>query len=207
MKQVITISREFGSGGRSIGREVAERLGWAFYDRALVERLAKESGYSEEFIEKRGEDATTTSSFLFNLARSGPSSGYGAGSGSIDGTPGLSDRLFVMEYNLIKGLPDEGPCVIVGRCSDYILRDRLDALHTFIFADAAFRADRIVRLYGERDDAPAKRLEEKDKKRKVFYKNYTGRSWGRSQNYDLCLNSGKLGIEECADIIVRLAQK
>ena len=112
-----------------------------------------------------------------------------------------------MQYNLIRALPDEGPCVIVGRCSDYILRDRLDALHTFIFADAAFRADRIIRLYGERDDAPAKRLEEKDKKRKVFYKNYTGRSWGRSQNYDLCLNSGKLGIEECADIIVRLAQK
>lgn len=206
MKKVITISREFGSGGRSIGREVADRLGWAFYDRALVERLARESGYSEEFIEKRGEDATTTSSFLFNLARSGNSGGYTGSTGSYDSAPGLSDRLFVMEYNLIKSLPDEGPCVIVGRCSDYILRDQPDALHVFIFADTAFKADRIVRLYGERDDAPVKRLEEKDKRRKVFYKNYTGRSWGRSQNYDLCLNSGKLGVESCADVIVRLAQ-
>lgn len=202
MKKVITISREFGSGGRTIGREVSEQLGWAFYDRALVERLAKESGYSEEFIEKRGEDATTTSSFLFNLARSG---GYGGASG-YDGAPGLSDKLFVMEYNLIKHLPEEGPCVIVGRCSDYILRDLPDALHVFVFADASFKADRIIRLYGERDDAPAKRLDEKDKKRKVFYKNYTGRSWGRSQNYDLCLNSGKLGVENCADVIAHLAE-
>lgn len=208
MKKVITISREFGSGGRSIGREAAERLGWAFYDRALVERLAKESGYSEEFIEKRGEDATTTSSFLFNLVRSAPTgAGYGAGGGNFENTPGgLSDQLFIMEYKLIKALPDEGPCVIVGRCSDYILRDRVDALHVFVFADDAFRADRIVRLYGEREDAPLKRLEEKDKRRKVFYKNYTGRSWGRYQNYDLCLNSGKLGVSECADLIVRLAQ-
>ncbi len=206
MKKVITISREFGSGGRTIGREVAEQLGWAFYDRALVERLAKESGYSEEFIEKRGEDATTTSSFLFNLARSGGTGNYGGGAGSYDGTPGLSDKLFVMEYNLIKRLPEEGPCVIVGRCSDYILRDLPDALHIFVFADESFKADRIVRLYGERDDAPAKRLEEKDKKRKVFYKNYTGRSWGRSQNYDLCLNSGKLGVENCAGVIAHLAE-
>lgn len=206
MKKVITISREFGSGGRTIGREVAERLGWAFYDRALVERLAKESGYSEEFIEKRCEDATTTSSFLFNLARSGGTGGYGGGAGNYDGTPGLSDKLFVMEYNLIKHLPEESPCVIVGRCSDYILRDLPDALHVFVFADASFKADRIVRLYGERDDAPERRLDEKDKKRKVFYKNYTGRSWGRSQNYDLCLNSGKLGVENCADVIARLAE-
>ena len=197
--RIITISREFGSGGRSIGKEVAERLGFAFYDGALVERIAKESGYAEEFVEKRGEDATSTSSFLFNLARSG-------GSG-FDGLPGISDRLYVITHNTIKKLAQEGPCVIVGRCSDYILRDEPDALHVFIHADDAFRAKRIVELYGERDSAPMKGLDEKDKKRQVYYKNYTGRIWGLSENYDLSLNSGKLGIDNCVDVIVQLAQK
>lgn len=196
---IITISREFGSGGRSIGKEVAERLGYAFYDKALVERIAKESGYAEEFVEKRGEDATSKSSFLFNLSRSGGN--------SFDGMPGISDRLYVIQHNIIKKLAAEGPCVIVGRCSDYILRDEPDALHVFIHADADFRAKRIVELYGERDSSPMKRLEEKDKKRQVYYKNYTGRSWGLGKNYDLCLNSGKLGVDSCADVIVGLAKK
>ena len=196
-KKVITISREFGSGGRTIAKMVAERLDYTYYDKALVERIAKESGYSQEFIERRGEDATSTSSFLFNLSRTG--------SGGYDGVPGISDKLYVIQHNLIKKLPEEGPCVIVGRCSDYILKDSMDSLHVFIYADAQFKADRIVRLYGEREDVPEKRLEEKDKKRKVYYKNYTGRIWGMSNNYDISLNSGKLGIENCVDIIVKLA--
>ena len=197
-KKVITISREFGSGGRTIAKMVAERLDYTYYDKALVERISKESGYSQEFIERRGEDATSTSSFLFNLSRTG--------SGGYEGVPGISDKLYVIQHNLIKKLPDEGPCVIVGRCSDYILKDCKDSFHVFIYADTKFKADRIVKLYGERDDAPEKRLEEKDKKRKVYYKNYTGRIWGMSNNYDICLNSGKIGIENCVDIIVKLAQ-
>lgn len=200
MSNIITISREFGSGGRSIGKLAAERLGYAFYDRALVERIAKESGYAEEFIEKRGEDATSKSSFLFNLARSSGGSGF-------DGMPGISDRLYIIQHNIIKKLASEGPCVIVGRCSDYILREEPNALHVFVHADNGFRARRIVELYGERDSAPFKRLDEKDKKRAVYYKNYTGRTWGRCENYDLSLNSGKLGIDRCVDVIVQLAKK
>ena len=196
--RVITISREFGSGGRTVAKAVAERLGYNFYDKALVERIANESGYSKDFVERRGEDATSTSSFLFNLSRSG-SSGY-------DGVSGVSDKLYVIQHNIIKRLPEEGPCVIVGRCSDYILKDYEDAIHVFIFADTKFKVERIVDLYGERDDVPEKRLEEKDKKRKVYYKNYTGRIWGMSSNYDICLNSGKLGIENCIDIICGLAK-
>ena len=196
---VITISREFGSGGRTIAKAVAERLGYNFYDKALVERIANESGYSKDFVERRGEDATSTSSFLFNLSRSG--------SGGYDGISGISDKLYVIQHNIIKRLPEEGPCVIVGRGSDYILKDYENALHVFIFADMQFKAARIVDLYGERDDVPEKRLEEKDKKRKVYYKNYTGRIWGMSSNYDICLNSGKLGIENCIDIIVNLAER
>jgi len=197
--KVITISREFGSGGRTIAREVADRLGYNFYDKALVERIAAESGYSKDFVERRGEDATSTSSFLFNLSRSG--------SGGYDGISGTSDKLYVISHNIIKKLPEEGPCVIVGRCSDYILKDYEDSLHVFIYADMKFKADRIVKLYGEMDDAPEKRLDEKDKKRKVYYKNFTGRIWGMSENYDVCLNSGKLGIDSCVDIIVELAQR
>lgn len=195
--KVITISREFGSGGRTIAKMVAERLDYAYYDKALVERISNESGYSKEFIERRGEDATSTSSFLFNLSRTG--------SGGYEGVPGISDKLYVIQHNLIKRLPEEGPCVIVGRCSDYILKDLKDSFHVFIYADSQFKAERIVSLYGERDDVPEKRLEEKDKKRKVYYKNYTGRIWGMSSNYDLCLNSGKIGIENCVDTIVKLA--
>jgi len=196
---VITISREFGSGGRTIALAVAERLGYNFYDKALVERIAEESGYSKDFVERRGEDATSTSSFLFNLSRSG--------SGGYDGVAGISDKLYVIQHNIIKQLPEEGSCVIVGRCADYILKDYENALHVFIYADMQFKVNRIVKLYGERDVAPEKRLEEKDKKRKVYYKNYTGRIWGMSENYDVSLNSGKLGIDRCADIIVELAQR
>lgn len=197
---IITISREFGSGGRTIAKMVAEKLGYKFYDKALVERIAEESGYSPDFIETRGEDASSTSSFLFNLARSG------AG-GNLDGGPGISDRLYVYQSNVIKKIAEEGPCVIVGRCSDYVLKERKDALHVFIRAEKSFRADRIVRLYGESDLAPYKRLDEKDKKRIVYYNNYTGQSWGYCGNYDLCLNSGKLGIEACAEAIVKFAEK
>lgn len=195
--KVITISREFGSGGRTIAKAVADRLGFDFYDKSLVELIAKESGYSKDFVELRGEDATSTSSFLFNLSRSS--------SGGYEGISGVSDKLYVIQHNIIKRLPDQGPCVIVGRCSDYILKDCPDALHVFIYADTPFKAERIVNLYGERDDVPEKRLEEKDKKRKVYYRNYTGRIWGMSTNYDLCLNSGKLGIDNCIDIIAKLA--
>ncbi|MEG0777569.1 MAG: cytidylate kinase-like family protein [Oscillospiraceae bacterium] len=197
-KKVITISREFGSGGRTIAKMVAERLGYTYYDKALVERIAKESGYSEEFIELRGEDASSTSSFLFNLSRSG--------SGSYDGIPAVSDKLYIIQHNMIRKLATEGPCVIVGRCSDYILKDMPDALHVFIHAGKDFKADRIVRLYGEREENPEKRLDEKDKKRKVYYKNYTGRTWGMSNNYDICLDSGTIGIETCVDIITGLAK-
>ena len=155
MKNIITISREFGSGGRSIGKQVAEKLGYAFYDRELVDEVAKRSGFAPEYIEE---------------------------------------------------LAEKGKCVIVGRCADYILRDRKDCLHVFICSDMASRARRIVERYGQTQKAPEKRLAEKDQKRKVYYKNYTGRVWGQAQNYDICLNSGALGVDTCTDMIVQLCK-
>ncbi|NCC67427.1 MAG: cytidylate kinase-like family protein [Clostridia bacterium] len=196
-KTVITISREFGSGGRTIAKMVADRLGYAFYDEALIRRVAEQSGFSEDFVREHGEDASSTSSFLFNLARSG--------SGAYDGMPGVSDKLYVVQHNIIKAIGQEDCCVIVGHCADYILKDCDKALHVFIHADKDFKADRIVMLYGETGVSPYKRLEEKDKKRKVYYKNYTGRVWGSADNFDVTLNSGKLGVDACVDIICALA--
>lgn len=193
MKSIITISREFGSGGRTIGKLVAERLGYQFYDRELVNKVAERSGFSPEFIEESGEYASAKSSLLFAMAT--------AGQYSADGLS-MHDRLYIEQTRFIEELAEEGNCVIVGRCADYILRDNKDCLHVFIHADMTSRAKRIVERYGEKDKSPEKRLAEKDQKRRVYYKNYTGRNWGQAQNYDLCLNSGALGEEACVELIV-----
>ena len=193
MKSIITISREFGSGGRTIGRLVAEQLGYQFYDRELVNQVAERSGFSPEFIEESGEYASAKSSLLFAMAT--------AGQYSADGLS-MHDRLYIEQTRFIEELAEQGRCVIVGRCAAYILRDNKDCLHVFIHADMASRAKRIVERYGEKDKSPEKRLAEKDQKRRVYYKNYTGRNWGQAQNYDLCLNSGVLGEEACVELIV-----
>ena len=99
-------------------------------------------------------------------------------------------------------LADKGPCVIVGRNADYILKDREDVLHVFIYADMDYRAERIVRLYGESEKSPTARLQEKDKRRSVNYQHYTGRTWGAAENYDICINTSVIGIEEAANIVV-----
>ena len=193
MKSIITISREFGSGGHTIGKLVAEKLGYHFYGRELVEKVSKLSGFSPEFIEESGEYASARSSLLFSLATAGQ---YESGGMS------MHDQLYSIQAKVIEDIAAEGNCVIVGRCSDFILREYRDCLHVFVYADMESRAKRIVERYGETDKSPKKRLEEKDQKRKVYYKNYTGRSWGEPHNYDLCLDSSKLGIEACADLIV-----
>jgi len=194
-KKIITISREFGSGGRTIGHAVADKLGIPFYDKELVEQIALESGFAPQFIEEHGEHAPGKSMFSYAFTHNG-------------GMHGLStaDFLWSVQCNVILQLAEKGPCVIVGRNADYILKDRKDVLHTFIHADMDFRADRIVKLYGESEKSPESRLNEKDKRRKVNYHHYTGRDWGQAQNYDICLNSGVLGIEHCAQIIVDLVK-
>ncbi len=197
-KRIITISREFGSGGRTIGKKVADKLGIAFYDKELVEQIAQESGLSPDFIEENGEYASASSSFLFSLAVSAGMTGMGMS---------LSDHIYTIQHNIITDIAQRESCVIVGRCSDYILRNNSDCLHAFIYADMAFRAERIVNLYGSRELDPEKRLKEKDSKRRVYYKHYTGRQWGIAHNFDICLNSGVVGIDECAEIIVKIAKE
>ena len=195
-KKIITISREFGSGGRTIGREVANRLGIPFYDKELVEQIALESGFAPKFVEENGEHAPGTSRLSYAF--------------SHQGVPGImnglstADFLWSIQCSVIMQLAEQGPCVIVGRNADYILKDREDVLHVYIHADMDFRADRIVRLYGESEKSPEARLKEKDKRRMVNYQHYTGRSWGASENYDLCINTAQIGVEKAAELILSL---
>ena len=195
-KKIITISREFGSGGRTIGHKVAERLGIPFYDKELVDQVALESGFAPKFVEEHGEHAPGKSIFSYAFASQGIP-------GIMNGMS-TADFLWNIQCSVILQLAEKGPCVIVGRNADYILKDREDALHAYIHADKAFRADRIVRLYGESEKSPEARLNEKDKRRHVNYQHYTGRVWGTAQNYDICLNSGTIGVDACVDIILNL---
>lgn len=185
--RVITISREFGSGGRTIGKMTAEQLGIPCYDSELIRKIAGESGFDENYIRDAGE--YTPGGFLTAaFSHRGPG-------------PNNADYIWELQYKLITELAEKGPCVIVGRCADYILRDKADCLKVFIHADMAFRADRIVKVYGEREESPEQRLRDKDRRRAAYHRFYTDMKWGHAQNYDLTLNSGTLGIDRCAEII------
>ena len=187
--RVVTISREFGSGGRTIGRKLAEELGIPCYDAELIQQLARESGFSEDYIRDAGEYApggylSLLSNRAFALTN--------------------EDVLWELQYKVITDLAEKGPCVIVGRCADYILRDTADCLKVFIHADMDFRAKRIVEVYGEREQSPEQRLRDKDKRRAAYHRFYTNMKWGHAQNYHICLDSGKLGIDTCVAILRQL---
>lgn len=190
MFNVITISRQFGSGGRTIGKETAEKLGIPCYDRELIERVSKSSGFAKEYIESQGEYATHRT-WLGRV---------------IDGASrfeGMSnqDKIWIEQRKIILEVSKE-PCVIVGRCADYILRARKDVLKVFIHADDRARAERIVKVYGENAENPEKRLKDKDKRRSAYYKNYTETEWGAATNYDISMDSGKLGLDACVNMLV-----
>lgn len=188
--RVITISREFGSGGRTIGKRVAAELGLPCYDKELLQKIAEESGFPEQYIADAGEYAP--GGFLSNAF-----SHHGT-------TPNNADYLWKIQFKIISQLAQQGPCVIVGRCADYVLRDQADCLRVFIHADLPFRAERIVREYGERAESPEQRLKDKDKRRAAYHRFYTDMKWGHAQNYDVTLNSGTLGIDKCVEILTSL---
>ena len=198
-KKIITVSREFGSGGRTIGRLIAQTLDIPFYDSELVKQISLESGFAPKFVEEHGEHSPGKSLFSYAFAPQGVP-------GVMNGLS-TADFLWNIQCSVILQLAEQGPCVIVGRNADYILKDRPDVLNVFIHADKEFRAERIVRLYGNSEKTPAARLQEKDKRRRVNYQHYTGRNWGDAENYDVCLNSGALGVERCAEIIVDIVKK
>ncbi len=194
-KNIITISREFGSGGRTIAKAVAEKMGYKYYDKEIIEATAEKSGYNVETVAEQGEDAPGTNMFSYAFV------------GRLANGMAITDYLWSIQREVILEIAEQGNCVIVGRCADFILRHRDDVLNVFVHADKEFRAKRIVELYGESDKKPMKRLEEKDKKRAVNYNCYTDRTWGMAQNYHVTLDSQLLGVDKCVEIITDLAKE
>lgn len=197
MSRVITISREFGSGGREIGFHLAEKLGIPFYDKEIISLAAEDTNIAEDVfhaheemiaVQQRDEHRYVSFHAFSNLYE----------------VP-VSDQIFMAQSQIIKRLEKEGPCVIIGRCSDIIVED---GFHVYICASMKRRMERIIKL---EEDADRKRLETRvraiDKKRKDYYQYYSGNEWGNPKNYHLCLNSGRLGIMGCVDVIAEGLQK
>ena len=196
-KRVITISREFGAGGHTLGKLVADRLSIPFYDQEIIDRAVADTGFSPDFVREAGEYASTTHSFLFNLILSH----------SVTVAPGgeLSnyDKIYIAQARTIQELAEKSPCVIVGRCADYILRERDDCLRVYIHASPEYRQKRVLEQYGEIEGKTiAERLEEKDKKRSLYYKHYTDRDWGDVKNYHLAIDTSAIPLEMAAGWII-----
>lgn len=202
MRRVITISREYGSGGRLVGQMVAEALGIPFYDKALISLVAQKSGYTLDYVEETGEYAATNS-FLYNLA----TTSFYAQGGITETHLTNADKLHIIQSNTIREIAEEGPCVIVGRSADYILRERTDCLHVFIRSDMEHKRQRATRHFGIPEADVEKALAKKDKLRARHYKRYTGMDWASVTNYNVVLDSGLLGVDGCRDIIVEIVKR
>ena len=190
--RIITISREFGSGGRTVGKQAAQKLSIPCYDQELIEKIAEESGFAPAYIKEQGEYVVRAGWLSNSLA------------GRFSNGLTTQDQLWLLQRKVILELAEKGPCVIVGRCADYILREEADCLTAFIHADMEKRAQRIVQVYGEREESPEKRLRDKDKRRAAYYQMYTDMAWGDARHYHVALDSGALGIEKCVSILTGL---
>jgi len=199
--RIITISREFGSGGRMVGKMVADRLGVKFYDRELIQLVAKQSGFALDFVEETGE-YSAASSLLYNLSVGG----LFAQNGFAPDPLSPADRVQILQNNLIRDLADKEPCVIIGRSANYILRERTDCLHVFIHAPLAQRVQRAIEEYKIPAKDAEKYIQRKDKARAAQYRHYTDGVWGMADNYHLTLDSGVFSLERCCDVITGLAR-
>ena len=196
---IITIGRQFGSAGREIGRVIAKHLDIKLYDKEMLNRAAQESGLCKELFETH--DEKPTNSFLYSLVMDTYSLGYS--SGSYTDMP-INHKVFLAQFDAIKKIADEGPCILVGRCADYALEEYDNVLSIFIHADLDARVRRIARIY-DLTDAKAKELIVKtDKKRSSYYNYYSSNKWGDAKSYDLCLNSSYLGIDGSVDLIKKV---
>lgn len=191
MKSVITISRQYGSGGRFIAKLLSEKLGIPYYDNELITLAARESGYSEAIFEKA--EQLSTHSFLYSLSMFGSTDG-------IYGLP-LADKVYIAQSEIIKKCAENGPCIIVGRCSDYVLKDYDNIINFFIYSDEERKVERAVKYYGISADKAASELKKKDKKRANYYNYYTSRNWGSYENYHLSINSDAVGVEAAVEIL------
>ena len=205
MKKYITISREFGSGGRVIGKKIADNLGYDFYDREIIDMAAEESGLSAEFIEKTEQNIS--SGWLYNLLLGTSYAGTTSSGGQHIGIQGLplADQVFNAERKIIQGLTKK-PCVVVGRCADYIFRtseeiDKNDLLNLFIYADMEDKVKIVSERLGIGDKEAKKMVRQIDRRRANHYSTFTEDTWGDRKNYDLMVNSSTLGIEQTVEML------
>lgn len=192
--RIITVGRQFGSGGHTIAQAVGKRLGIHCYDHEILDKLAEESGLSKDYVRKESEYASHSSwtAVAFTSVRS-------------MGVPTNQDYIWSIQRKLILDLAEKESFIMVGRCADTILQDtESDLLKVFIYADPAFRGERVEKKYGKTNVPIEKRLREMDKRRAMYYQFYTDQEWGKMDNYDVCLNSGVLGFDKCVDIICDL---
>ena len=189
-KRIITISREFGSGGRFIGEEVAKKLGIVYYDKNIIGQIAEKSGLSPEYIQENAE--LSPKKGLFAYAFSGR---------DITGKS-VEDMVYEAQRNIILELAEKEPCVIIGRNADYILKDRDDVLNVFIHGDMPEKIKRITGLYNVKEKEAVKTMADTDKRRRTNYNFYTDQNWGKASNYTLCLNSSQREYDRCEKIIM-----
>lgn len=198
MNTIITIGRQFGSAGKEIGEKIAKECNIRFFDKELLSRTAKESGFCEEIMEVH--DERPTSSFLYNLVMDTYSFGYNA---SAFGDMPISHKIFLAQFDTIKKIASEGPCVIVGRCADYALADFDNVLNVFIYGNEETKLKRIMERYQVDAKAARDMMNKKDKQRQSYYNYYSSRKWGRADSYDLCVNSSVLGVEGTKKLIMQ----
>ena len=189
-KRIITISREFGSGGRFIGEEVAKKLGIAYYDKNVINEIAEESGLSPEYIQENAELSPKKGLFAYAFAGR-----------DITGKS-VEDMVHKAQRRVILDLTEKESCVIIGRNADYILKDRNDVLNVFIHGNMPEKTQRIIRLYNVDEKKAVKMMADTDKRRMTNYNFYTDQKWGKASNYTLCLNSSQLGYDRCEKIIM-----
>ena len=193
-KRIITISREFGSGGRFIGEEVAKKLGIAYYDKNIISQIAEKSGLSPEYIQENAELSPKKGLFAYAFAGR-----------DITGRS-VEDMVYQAQRKVILDLARKEPCVIIGRNADYILKDRDDILNVFIHGDMPEKIQRISQLYHVTEQEAVKMMADTDKRRMTNYNFYTDQKWGKARNYALCLNSSRLGYDRCEKIIMECSR-
>jgi len=193
---IITVGRQYGSGGRYVARLLAEKLEIPFYDKELLAEVAKDSGFCQDLLEEH--DERNTRNFLFSMMSGTQPMGE---TGSMYMDMPLNHRIFLAQFDTIRRIAAQGPCVIVGRCADYVLRDHENVLNVFIRASLEERTKRIVTYYGADPLKAEETLKKADKQRASYYNYYATGSWGDVNNYHLCVDTGALGIEGCVKLI------
>ncbi len=199
---IITIGREFGSEGQYVGAELAERLGVKLYDKELLQHAAKESGFCEEIFENH--DEKPTNSFLYSLVMD-TYSANGYSTASFLDMP-LNHKVFLAQFETIKKIAERESCVIVGRCADYALAGHANCINVFIKADMDFRIKMVAKRLNVTENKAKEMINKQDKQRASYYNYYTSKKWGDSKSYDLCLDSSKLGIDGCVEMILKFKE-